>query len=154
MIIGFSKSNVKFPILSKLIMWWQGTSYSHTYVVLDGIIYHATGRGVHALGREEFEKKNVTVKEYKFDGVDISLVRLICILHMGKRYGYITLLGIFLRDLLGIKILGADDERTFICSELVGTIMELVFDVELGDQNYFTPKDIEEKIEWIKHKTL
>jgi len=141
-----------FAPVSKLIRWWQGTSYSHTYIQIGDTIYHATGKGVNSVHKSEFNKHNTTVKEYEFNDVDNDLARLICILHMGKSYGYITLLGIFLRDILGIKTIGMDDNRTFICSELVGMVLELVLDVELGDQNYFTPKDIEEKLEWINYK--
>lgn len=151
MIIGMSYRK-GFAPLSSLIRWWMNVSYSHTYVQIDEMVYHATSKGVHCISREEFEKNNKTVKEYDFKDVDNNLVKMICLLHMNKSYGYISLLGIFLRDLFGIKLLGADDNRTFICSELVGTIMEAVFKVELGDQNYFTPRDIEEKIEWINYK--
>lgn len=141
-----------FAPLSKLIRWWQGTSYSHTYIQLGNKVWHATGKGVHIISKEEFLKNNVTVKEYYFDNVDSDLVEIICTSHSGKKYGFVSILGIFIRDTIGIKLIGSDDNQTFICSELVGLVLELVLEVELGDQNYFTPRDIEEKLNWIKYK--
>lgn len=149
--VGLSRPR-GFAPLSYLIRLFLGTSYSHTYVEIDEVIYHATGRGVVKADKNKFLKKNKVVKEYEFN-VDKVEVLLICLLYVGKKYGYLTLLGILLKEMFGIKI-GNDDNKTFICSEFVGMILEIVFDVELGDQNYFTPKDIEEKIEWISYKKL
>jgi len=150
LIIGASKSNT---IGSWLIRKWLKTSYSHIYVKWYlktqeiYIIYHASSKMVHFKSDENFKKSNFIVKELEFDIPDDVFKKFSkkCIDLAGEPYSYLTLLQILLCDLFNLK--NHFNLNGYICSELLGELLEeagIVFD---KPKYLITPKDIMEKIQ-------
>ncbi len=138
LVIGFSKPKGKiFPIYSWLIRLFQGnTKYSHVYIrwyskKADAHIhYHASGRSVHFLCKEEFDKHIDPIEEYEVRISDEGYAKLLhfCMTNAGKDYGLQQAVGIawvYINKLFGKKIKNpwADGNKSWICSELVGSII-------------------------------
>lgn len=162
--IGLS-SPKRFSIIAKLIQLCLGTNYNHVYIRIGDFIYQATGRGVHKLIDASFIRYNDIHKVHHID-LDPDVAKLICEYYLGKNYGYLTILGIcskMVAENLTLKILspalhllsrlgknlGKDGPKSFICSELAAYIIEAYTGETIYEKDYVTPRDIEEKLEWI-----
>lgn len=135
-------------IFSWLIRLYQKTKYSHTYIRIEmksfDLVLDATAHGVTIRNYKDFKKKNKIIEEKVLDQQFISPDDLAntAVPFLGKKYGYLTLLGILLKD-LGIKNIGNDGTKSFICSELVARVLEKYIGIDTGSFDYITPKDIE-----------
>lgn len=150
-IIGASKSN---KIGSKLIQWWINADYSHVYTrwyLSDQsreIVYQASHGMVHFIPFIKFTHKNVIVKEFEITLTCEQFKKFSakCIDLAGECYSKLELLQILLCDITNGKI-HTQDQKGYICSELMAELLE-----DLGykfnkPKYLITPKDIVEKLE-------
>jgi len=162
-IIGFSYPK-HFKIGAALIAWWTNQKYSHVYVRFESSnskipsnVYHAAHGMVHFISYENFLKTNNTIIEYKLS-VDDEVrtdVLVHCMTLAGEKYGHMELIKIFISDLvytLTKKHISFCNSKGYICSELVGKIMNYILDTKFEKPlNLLKPNDIEEKLgKWLK----
>jgi len=161
-IIGFSRPNMKFPILSWLIRFLENTNYSHVYVswysniLQDYISYEAVGKSVRFLGPTAFKKRIIPVKQYKLKMNDQQYRELlkICLSEAGKSYGILQLIGLAFDRFLPRKGNPFPNKQDkYICSELVLIILQKVFGVGLDlDPDTISPYQIEQLLVQNLHK--
>ena len=141
LIIGFSKpKDHPFPVFSKLIQWFEGVDYSHSYVKWYSstydtyLVYHAAGFGLHFLGEKEASRRLDIVKEYELE-VDPEIKRALvgyCIREAGTPYGLKTVFGLALTRIFKLRSNPfSDGDRTQFCSEAVANILSNHFNIEL-----------------------
>lgn len=143
MIIGFSRPKKWMP-LSEAIMWWMGTNYSHVWFCMElpdigkKIVLHANWKGVNVDDFDHFcmDNKLVSLVPVIDDDRAREATRFM-ISNIGKSYGYLSLLTIF----LGIKF--GDGKRTMICSELIARAFKLKGE---WDYDSVTPEQIMEAL--------
>lgn len=153
--VGFSYPK-KFKIGAWLISKWMCRPYSHVYLrfpanKISSTVYQASHGMVHFSTEENFLKNNVSIKEITLNTEEIS--RLVILQHCmnlaGEGYGYIELVKIFLLDIcdyIGLKVY-SHNGRGYICSELVGEVLETILDIKWDKPTYLLkPKDIEDKL--------
>lgn len=162
MVIGFSKpKNHPFPIISWLIRLFEGgTKYSHVYVrwyslgAQVDVCYEASGNQVHFLGKKVFDKKVEPIYEYELKINRDAYKKLLkfCMTNAGVNYGAKQIIGIAwqrINKLFGREVKNpfADGTNSWICSELVASILIDVVGLELSDDishqlDSASPKDI------------
>lgn len=133
--IGFSRSNSKFAVLSTLIRKVLKVEFSHVYFRFRSdkanrdLIYQANSHGVYFTGGTQFLEHNAIVDEFEIAIEEETFGKLLsfCIDELGKSYGFWNLLGLGLKTLLyrfQLKIPNflADENKSYICSELVAKI--------------------------------
>jgi hypothetical protein len=151
-IIGFSRpKNHILPIFSWLIRAFQGfTEYSHVYLkfhndILDRyIIFQASGSQVNYIGSKLFKEQVHIIEEFKLYVTDeqCKQIQQFAIDQAGKPYSIRNILGIVFRSNLFL-----DGNDGFICSELVGNILNEQFNMYFDKEiEFITPKDIYEKL--------
>lgn len=143
-VIWVAETNVDLG--SRLIMWFQGTPYSHV-----GLVYLKTGKLWHAIppmvtedDLEEYMKdhKIVLEKEVELDCTEEAFEAYLEG-ERGKKYSNRQLVRIALRkpmELLGLaKDINGNAER--ICSEFIGWPLFLYSIYKLsGNRDYWTPE--------------
>lgn len=148
-IVGFSRPK-KFQIFSKLVMLLEKREFSHCFVDINGIIYHASHGSVHPNTKEEFLKDNIIVKKYIIEIEEIEKGMAFINKAIGTKYGFDQIYTIFIMKLLGTKqTLFSNNTRRMICSEFVSRFLN-----ETGYSNFnrldsITPSDLEEKMYWL-----
>jgi hypothetical protein len=150
-IVGLSRHR-DFAIFAAGIQWFQGTPYSHAYIQFFSpefnrtMIYQASGLKVNLVSREMFDSINSIVKEFEIEVSDDKFSEILgfCADELGKPYSMKAILGIVFHTLFGWKLIDSDKLETFICSELVGYVIQMVGIIEQNaDLDYFTPKDLD-----------
>jgi len=99
-VIGFSRP-IKFKIGAKLIMWADGSNFSHAYIRFESerwktsFIYQATGHGTHFMGGQNFRKINVPVEEFQIEVPDDveAKVGSLCVSREGQPYAVKQVMG-------------------------------------------------------------
>lgn len=143
-VIGASRSS-RFNIFGTGVRLWQGwTDYSHVYIkyfdqrIGQNVICEASYGEVHLITEENWHKKNISVGEWEVDisEYDFHIMLLYIYDKLQSPYGYLTILGIF----LGRTDIGADDDKSFICSELIVRILGNY--IGLNPSDHVTPKQI------------
>lgn len=131
-------------LVSKGIMKYMGTNYSHVFFILNDIIYHAVGEGVTAVPLQDYLKDHVIVAEkevnlYMTEGEFVTYMRGA----RGKEYSNSQYLGFIFKSLK--KFFRNKDEK-MICSELVATVLnDYGIDEQIPyfhDPDFVSPKDI------------
>ena len=151
--IGFSKpKNHKFPIFSWLIRLFERTRYSHVYIRWydeksdSSICFEASGRSVKFICKEVFEERINPIHEFEItiDENDYFNLQHFAFNNSGKDYGVKQVFGILLVRLFGLrKNPFASGQKSWVCSELAGTVLSKVLDVDTGlDLDIAGPKDI------------
>jgi len=160
LIIGFSKSKM---IGSKIIRWLEKSSFSHVYLKWHSdsydrdIIYQASGLAVNFVGAKSFEEHHTVVKELEIEVTDeqFKACMQFCIDKSGVPYGFKSLVGmgyVKLMGKLGKKVNNPfrDGSKCFVCSELVGTILEKDFQIKLDlDLEIDGPEELYNKLKSI-----
>lgn len=149
-IIGASKNN---KIGSRLIRWWINADYSHVYTrwyLSDQdreIVYHAAHGMVHFRPHNKFISENKIVEEFELELTCEQFAKFStkCIDLSGEEYSKLELLQILLCDITDGRI-HTQDQKGYICSELMAELLE-----DLGykfnkPKYLLTPKDIIEKL--------
>lgn len=145
--IGFSTDNNS--IISKLIRWWLGTTFSHTYLYFklnefeQYTIFQAVGSGLQFVSETTFLKTNTVINEFIISAKDEKYSEILNKCHnaSGRKYGYLQNVGIVLADLLKLKknIFRRDDNCSEWVAECILTIDPKAFNKDL---NLITPLDI------------
>lgn len=153
-IIGFSKPN-KFKIGAWLIEKTEKTEFDHVYIKLYSkstdryLYYQASGLEVNFMGDKVFTQLNTVVKEFRFPITDAqqSAILVQAIDLAGTPYGIKELFGMAIvrfMSIFNVKMINpfSDGSKTYICSELVGTIMNSHLGYNFKDLDSLSPKDI------------
>lgn len=128
-VIGFSTPK-KFKFTSWLIRKFQGTSYSHIYILMKPSpksklpfdkVFQASHGDVNALTSENFKDDNIIFYEYEIDIKEETYFDVASWLwrQLGKPYGFLQLLAIAFninKD--------SNKNRAYICSELAGRVLK------------------------------
>jgi hypothetical protein len=132
-VVGFSTTNLP---LSKLIRFFQGTNFSHSYLQYEStlgnpIMYQASGMNTHLVNKRNVEKHAKIVEEYEIEVNEDKFNEIKAYIEndIGIPYGWGEVfglaLGIILRKLsfglIKVKNVFPSDEQS-ICSEAVGYI--------------------------------
>lgn len=153
-VLGFSYPK-KFKIGAWLIAKWMGKPYSHVYLKFESnripnTIYHASHGMVHFMTEKNFLKDNNIIKEVRLPSDEIG--RLVVLTHAmeisGIKYGYSELFKIVLTDIctyLKCPIFKTHNGTGYICSELLGEILEDLYNIKWNKPKHLLkPSDIEE----------
>lgn len=160
--IGFSKPK-KFKLFSWLIRIVENTNFSHVYIMFYSskyerwLIYQASGSMVNFIEAKRFFNKNEIIKTFLVVCSEDSRTKAItkAIDYCSAPYGIKQIFGIlcvkiarlFNKD---IKNPFSDGEATWVCSEIVTSMLkELGMDVGIKLDNV-TPKDVYKFLESIK----
>lgn len=135
-IVGFSKPS-SFKVFAWIIMTAYKTPYDHVYLKFHSdslnrdIIYQASKLMVNFMGTSIFLKDNIVVDEFE---VKISTDKKIQLMQFmidnaSKPYGIMNAIGLGLMRIckfIGITINNpfGDGSKTWICDEIVGSILE------------------------------
>lgn len=162
-IVGFSTPR-KFHIFPWVIRKMEKTPFSHVYIKIFSkstdryLVYQSSGMQVNFVGQDIFYSINKDLVEFAFPVSADQKVKLLqtAIDLAGKPYGMKQVLGmglVRLAKMVGIKINNpwADGSKTYICSELIATLL-LDLGYKFEDLDNVTPGDIFEKLEG--HKWL
>lgn len=138
---------------SSLIMWWQGTPYSHVALVVGSEVCHAIDRGVCIEKLETYLQDHRIVFKKTIDlKCSIEELMAFCDGEAGKEYSDMQLVGIALLADPSTRIgrwlrnrswfLNGDSKR--ICSEFVAKILSKWSPryVVTGELDYITPRDL------------
>lgn len=150
LIIGASRNE---KIGSRLLQWWMKTEYSHVFAMWDltaqerSIVYHASHGMVHFQSYPNFLFTNEITRKVVIDLTDAKFKRFSqkCIDLAGMPYSKLELLQIFVCNLTG-GLIKAQDQTGYICSELMGDLLEDM-GYEFDKPKYLlTPRDIMETL--------
>lgn len=155
-VIGFSKPKGEFKPLSWLIRVFEGTPYSHVYISWHSeklnrtLIYQASGAQVNFTSPTVFESINETVAEFELEVSDEAKLEVVrfAVDNAGVPYGCRQIVGMAISRifrLFGAKVKNpfSDGRSTYVCSELVGTILEEKLGKEIKeDLDVIGPKGI------------
>lgn len=135
-IIGFS-TRIKPSLISRLIQFVERTPYSHVYMRVSAnsldreLVYHASEDNLHFMNFDEFKNINNIIEEYiiPISAEEKKKVLQYCIDRAGRHYGKREFVGIgavrLVKWLTGRQIKNPlrNEEKTMVCSELVGRIL-------------------------------
>lgn len=142
--VGFTRRN-KLDIVSRLIMWFLNTKYSHCFFILDGVIYHADGKGVRHLNLDKYLETHIMLHEIPVD-LDITEKEFLMFMEGAnkKDYSESQYLGFLFTWLQPIV---ANGEKRQICSELVSLVLDKYGAYELPKAaDFMSPRDVFELI--------
>lgn len=157
-IIGFSRPR-KFKLLAWIIQKIEHSDYSHAYTKTYSdslerwLIYQASGLEVNFEGKQKFYEKNEAIKEYLFQ-VDAETKQKFlqkAVDTIGTPYGIKQLIGIGIirfGKFIGIKLKNPfrDGRATYVCSELVGELVQDLMDITIDDLDSLGPKELQQII--------
>jgi hypothetical protein len=142
-VFGFSRPRSKLAILGKLIMWAQGTKYSHVYIrfawpaAKTDLIYQASKTKVNLESLSSFTQHAVIVAEAELSisSEKWSQVAQYVVQNLNKPYSFIQLLGmayVVAASKLGIQVDQPfqNQHDAFICSELAADMYMKAMSVE------------------------
>ena len=147
--IGFSKHK-GLAIGSRLIRWWMGRPFSHTYAVLNlecfdsPTVFQAVGKGLQFISYERFTEKAIVIDEFQIE-VDKNTYKIIlntCQKYSGLKYGYLQNLGYIFCEWFKIKENPFDDGMN--CSETIAKLLKFKDPEAFGDKdlNLVSPADV------------
>lgn len=152
-IIGFSRSKLKFPIYSLLIQAFEGTDYSHVYLkwrTNSGVwvVYEASGRAVKFVSHDVFDERSEVVSEFTTYIDDHQYNRMLefCFRNAGRDYGILQAIGIGLARILNLDYNPLSRGKSHqICSETVLYFLKEVLGLEVSlKEDMAGPRDIYE----------
>ena len=130
---------------SKLIRWCTNSPVSHAFAVIptqtDFVVIHAAGLKVHALDFCMFKTQNEIYKLYE---ISITDEKVRWLWHeTGKPYGMLSLFGyayMLINRKFGRKVKNplADNEKTFVCSELIAKMLDIPSPETITPQDLLT----------------
>lgn len=141
-----SSSPIKYKIGAELIKWYQGTDYSHVFILYGDFVFQSSHGMVNVCHIENFLKENRIIDKVKVEEEKVDTAFLTK--ELGKPYGYSQIEEIFLRYVFVIKLKIISKSRfrkifkdngnlKHICSEYIGKSLKLDW---VNDDT--TPKDI------------
>jgi hypothetical protein len=131
--VAFSRPRDKWAIGSYFIRAFEHAPFSHALIrwhsdsVERDMVYQASHGMVHFIEGSRFDADVETVVAYEIELTDDQHKVIIqkAVDLAGVKYGTLTLFGIAFERITGIKNPFRDGEHSFVCSELVGTILKL-----------------------------
>lgn len=146
----------KFKVFAALIKLVEGTEYSHVYFQLEkktldeDLIYQASSAMVNFMGEDHFYEINRVVKKYEIEISEETYLKFLNkAVHLaGRPYGIKQIFGIAyvrIMERFGREVENpfADQDRTFVCSELAADFLKDL-GVEIpGDPDSIGPKHID-----------
>lgn len=153
--VGFSKAKSKWAIVSKLIMWAQGTPFSHVYIRFDSefiertFIYQASGSKVNFENLQSFQQHAMVVKEFELAVTPEVYKKILqfAIDNVGKPYSLKQLIGmawVCLKAKFGMKVQNPFKDRAdaFVCSEIGAEVLALAGKEVPEDKDSIGPKEV------------
>lgn len=136
-IFGFSTAKGFSPI-SWAIQKVEGTEYSHVYIrvfsksINRWLLYHASRDNLHFTNWDAFQDENKVIEEYAIPVTEDEKSDILgfCVDRMGYKYGKIQLIGMGIVRIAKLwfnKEIDnpfSDDEKTQVCSELAGRVLQ------------------------------
>jgi hypothetical protein len=139
---------IKPKLLSKIIMKWEGTDYSHSIAIFGDWVYESSSHGCAKLLLSDFLKENIIVTE---DRREVSLERYAFLLNKAEQaitddipYGYLNLLGVAINDVTGWTWF-ADGAKSMICSEFIFWIFQDELGIPDEEIDLISPRDLFKK---------
>ena len=159
--MGFSRPTYKYkkvPLFSWIIRVVEQTPYSHCYLEWyspkfdEFLRYEASGTSVHFSGEISWKHKAEAVEKYEVEISEECYQKMIkwCIRHADLPYGMKQVVGIAVVKIAGafgrkIRNPFASGNKTWVCSELVGFIIEEVVGEDVDeDLDIAGPRKINE----------
>lgn len=139
-----------FQPLAWLICLFERSNFSHVAISFElferEVIFHANNFRVNIEAPEIFYKhyevKSIAVRKIMVEDMMTYLFS-----HVGKSYGYLTLIGIALSRIFKIKNPWRDKSKSFICSELAMHFLQKICNIDLGlDEELDGPKALLEAL--------
>jgi len=151
--IGASRKSTGITAGSELIQLWMNVEYSHVYIrwYLNDqereIVYQASHGSVHFQSLDNFIKDNTVIKEFGLNISDEQFKKMSqkCIDLAGQDYSVSELVQIFVNGVCPKVHFG--NINGYICSELVGELLEDLGYSFKKPTYMLTPKDIIETLE-------
>jgi hypothetical protein len=154
--VGFSKASTSFPIFSWLILWTQGTPYSHVYlkytdeVLNQTMYYQASHTVVNSMDEATFLGQETVIEEFSFDVSDAAFQAWMQFAanNAGLPYGTLEILGLLcvqIASLVGIKMHNPLKEAgaTWICDQLIAAGLQSCDNITLPKPlNDMVPEDV------------
>jgi hypothetical protein len=152
----FSKSSSLYGVFSWLIMWAEGTPYSHVSIRMTDdetgqiVYYQASHTFVNVMEEVEWLTQETIVDRFDFQvnqAVKDSL-KAFAIANLGKPYGLLSILGLSYVQIMSwfrVKVNNPfrDEGQTFVCSQFAAALLEQCSDVSIPENiNNITPKDM------------
>jgi hypothetical protein len=155
--IGFSTPK-KFNIVSFLVRSIERTPYSHTFIGFHGctgrkLVTEVNTNNVNINGWYNFIKKNKVISYAIIKVNDELYWTLIDAIHerLGHKYGYKTIIGLFLNRVFGLKNPWTDGPETLLCHEyLIFILNELGFSININAEKE-GPKALHD---WLKNHNI
>jgi hypothetical protein len=109
------------------------------------MVYQASHGMVHFISGERFDLDARIVASYEIDLSDEQFDLIVgkCIDLAGIKYGHLQLLGMGLERITGIRNPFRDGDKSFVCSELVGFLIQLCEGTAPLDLELAGPKQLE-----------
>lgn len=160
-IVGFSTSSRKNSWISAGIRFVERTPYSHVYIRFYSeslerwLVYHASHTDIHFNNIETFNNENKVLEEYRVltNSQKRKEALQLCVDRVGRPYGRLQLVGMGIVRLIHswfdvrLKNPFSDGEKTQVCSELVGHVLnKLGFSISISDLEFEGPRYIHKYI--------
>lgn len=150
--IAFSRPKSKWAVGSYLIRSVERSKFSHVLLrwraeSLERELVYQAGHGmVHFLSGDRFDSAAVTVVEYEIELTDEQFREMVrkCIDLAGISYGYWQLVGMGLQRVFGFRNPFRDGSKTYVCSELVGEVLKIIYGSKINvDLEFAGPAKLE-----------
>lgn len=162
--VGFSAPK-SWKIGAEAIKWWIKKDYSHVFVAWKAerfsrvLVYHAAHGKVHFLSSDRLLAENHIVKLYAIEISDECYRKLVqrCIDLAGEEYGYAELIKILVKDIcdsLGFQCKIVENDRGYICSELLAELLIGLGATFSRPTFLVRPDQVEESLEHIAAKEV
>lgn len=125
----FTKPKSKWNIFSRFVRLIERSEFSHVafYFYNQNIVVHSTHYRLNAESISLFTDKNQIMKHIcvELDSYRSYKLKRFIYENLGKKYGYLTILGVLISRIFKIKNPLADGDKTFFCSEMVARGLKL-----------------------------
>lgn len=153
--VGFSRSRDWYKIGSKVIEITEERPYSHAYVEYTDyfteqqMIAQASHGMVNQISLERFLERNNIVKEYEFDIDHAQFLLLMKTIesNLGVPYSKLELVWIAIKKLFHVEVNIHDHDDSFICSEFVARILQILDILSTQNVDFLTPSDLDDLIQ-------
>ncbi len=142
--IGFSKPKGNFKIFGWAIQLIEKRDFSHAYIVIDDMVYHASRNMVHCIKKDKFLENNKEVVKYKIvsevSGPPMEFLKD----SLGTSYGIDQILAILVQKIFKTKKqLLTNNTQKMICSEYVARFINKLGVVTIENLDSVTTPDLE-----------
>lgn len=149
--VGFSRAQDWYKVGSKAIEIAEKRPYSHAFVrYIDpftqrDMVAQASHGMVNQLSFIRFIETNTVVKEYEFDITPEQFRTLLSSIedNLGTPYGKLELLWIAVKKLFHVQVNIHDHDDSFICSEFVARILQILNILSPENVDFLTPSDLD-----------